>query len=265
MFIYIMSDSNDDSPDFLFISRFCARRVYDKMNGVFKVVFCFPMFIIFITEMIVVTAIIMYVLFPIALVVGSLYDLLCFLFRCCFDPPAPSSAENAQQQQSTHQLSVPMGSDDIPSTIATHTRATLGRILKPVEDEYALTTPHTDISPTPHACLDTEEAVPVKSINEESDTECHTCALEEQQTYNQPPIVLYADFGDNEVLAIEELACTICLIEYQHGDEIQRNGFSDMSNSCDHIFHPECITAWIRTSYISPCCRRPFLVPIPPA
>jgi hypothetical protein len=192
--------------------------------------------------------------------------LAAILYGWCIDPPAPSSLENAQQQQSTHQLSVPMGSDDVPSSIDAHTRVTLGRILKPVEDEYSLTSPDTDISPAPYTtCVDTDKIVPVKPINEESDTECHNCALEEQQTYNQSPIVLYADFGDNEVLAIEELACTICLIEYQHGDEIQRNGFSDMSNSCDHIFHPECITAWIRTSYISPCCRRPFLVPIPPA
>jgi hypothetical protein len=145
-------------------------------------------------------------------------------------------------------------------------RVTQGRILKPVEDEYSLTSTDTDISPTPHTCLDTDEAVPAKPINEESDTECHNCALEEQQTYNQSPIVLSADFGDNIVLAIEELACTICLIEYQHGDEIQRNGFSDMSKSCDHIFHPECITTWIRTScnWECPCCRRPFLVPTPP-
>jgi hypothetical protein len=181
-------------------------------------------------------------------------------------PPAPSSLENAQQQQLTHQFSASMGSDDVRTTINMHARITLGRILKPVEDKYSLTSTDTDNSPAPHACLDTDEAVPVKSINEESDTECHNCALEEQQTYTQPPIVLSADFGDNEVLAIEELACTICLIEYQHGDEIQRNGFLDMSKSCDHIFHPECITAWIRTSCNAkcPCCRRPFLVPTPP-
>jgi Ring finger domain len=182
--------------------------------------------------------------------------------------PAPISLENAQQQQPTHQLSVsaPMGSDDVRTTIDMHARTTLGRILKPVEDEYSLPTPDTDISPTPYSCLDTDEAVPVKPINEESDTDCHNCALEEQQTYTQSPIVLSADFGDNEVLAIEELACTICLIEYQHGDEIQRNGFSDMSKSCDHIFHPECIATWIRTSCNAecPCCRRPFLVPTPP-
>jgi Ring finger domain len=264
-----MSDGNDDCSDYLYISRFCARRVFDKMNGVFKVVFFFPLCIIITCEFLLYPAIFTLLLIPMVLV-GSLWltlcALVCFLFRCCFDPPAPISQENAQQQQSTHQLSVPMGSDDVRTTIDTHTRATLGRILKPVEDEYSLPTPDTDISPTLHACLDTDETVPVKSMNEESDTDCHHCALEEQQTYTQPPIVLSADFGDNEVLAIEELACTICLIEYQHGDEIQRNGFSDMSKSCDHIFHPECITIWIRSSYNAkcPCCRRPFLVPTPP-
>jgi hypothetical protein len=209
----------------------------------------------------------MYGIVPILVVIALLHALVCFLFRCCFDPPAvPSSVENEHQQQSTHQISVPMGSDDVTSTIDTHTRATLGRILKPVEEEYSLTSTDTDISTTPHTCLDTDEAVPVKPIKNDSESECHNCALEEQQTYNQSPIVLSADFGDNEVLASDELACTISLIEYQHGDEIQRNGFSDMSKSCDHIFHPECITTWIRTSCNAecPCCRRPFLVPTPP-
>jgi hypothetical protein len=263
-----MSDSNDDSPNLFFIGAFCQRRVFDKMNGFFKVVFCFPLCIIYISEMLVYSVMfgIVPILVPILVVIALLYALLCFLFRSCFDPPAPSSVENVQQQQSTHQLSVPMGSDDVPSTIDTHTRATLGRILKPVEDEYSLTSTDTDISPTPHTCLDTDEAVPVKPIKNDSESECHNCALEEQQTYNKSPVVLSADFGDNEVLASDDLACTICLIEYQHGDEIQRNGFSGMSKSCDHIFHPECITTWIRTSCNAecPCCRRPFLVPAPP-
>jgi E3 ubiquitin-protein ligase DOA10 len=80
----------------------------------------------------------------------------------------------------------------------------------------------------------------------------------EQQRVN----FLSVDFGDNEVFAIEENSCTICLIEYQHGDEVQRNAFNEESKVCDHIFHPECITEWIEQSNNSecPCCRSPFAV-----
>lgn len=75
--------------------------------------------------------------------------------------------------------------------------------------------------------------------------------------------VLSADFGDNEILAVEESACAICLVEYQHGEEIQRNGFFNASReggTCDHVFHPDCISTWIKSSGKAecPCCRRPF-------
>lgn len=79
---------------------------------------------------------------------------------------------------------------------------------------------------------------------------------------NSQSKVLSAYFGDNEVIAIEENSCTICLVEYQHGDEVQRNAFNEESKVCDHIFHPECIAEWIEQSKNSecPCCRSPFAV-----
>lgn len=93
--------------------------------------------------------------------------------------------------------------------------------------------------------------------------------------------LLSADFGDNNVHAIEETSCSICLINYQHGDRIQRNAFdgygdsvnssnnntsnknSNVKNRCDHVFHPECITNWIKTNTGDgecPICRRPFIL-----
>jgi hypothetical protein len=92
--------------------------------------------------------------------------------------------------------------------------------------------------------------------------------------------ILSADFGDNNVHPIEETSCSICLINYQHGDRIQRNAFdgydesdssgtsrnnkdSDVKKRCDHVFHPECISSWIKTNTGDgecPICRRPFIL-----
>ena len=93
---------------------------------------------------------------------------------------------------------------------------------------------------------------------------------------NKASIILSADFGDNNVHPMEETSCSICLIKYQHGDRIQRNAFdgygdsdasnnhsSDLKNRCDHVFHPECITSWIKTNTGDgecPICRRPFIL-----
>jgi Anaphase-promoting complex subunit 11 RING-H2 finger len=88
--------------------------------------------------------------------------------------------------------------------------------------------------------------------------------------------VLTADFGDGNVHPIDDVACTICLVNYQHGDRIQRNAFECYTTSvdtdviearCDHVFHPECITNWVKTSTNSngecPICRRVFVI-LPP-
>ena len=87
--------------------------------------------------------------------------------------------------------------------------------------------------------------------------------------------ILSADFGDDNVHPIEETSCSICLVNYKHGDRIQRNAFAcyddcDSANNrnndkdrCDHVFHPECITSWVKTNTGDgecPICRRPFIL-----
>ena len=102
---------------------------------------------------------------------------------------------------------------------------------------------------------------------------------------------LSVDFGDFEILPLDESSCPICLLEYEHGDIVQRNvsnGYFYNSssrrshltsstaaatnhqssslvvdmNQCDHIFHKDCITKWIQQSNINshecPICRRVF-------
>ena len=85
--------------------------------------------------------------------------------------------------------------------------------------------------------------------------------------------ILSADFGDDNVHPIEETSCSICLVNYQHGDRIQRNAFAcfddgnknsnNNKDRCDHVFHPECISSWVKTNTGDgecPICRRPFIL-----
>jgi Ring finger domain len=125
-------------------------------------------------------------------------------------------------------------------------RSSLGRILKPVDDEEAQAS-----LPVSPSCTDASES--------------HSLPLEKpasSHVLNASKTVLSADFGDNEILAVDETACTICLVDFEHGEEIQRNTIYDISGgtTCDHIFHPQCISSWIRKSGKEecPCCRRLF-------
>jgi len=45
-----------------------------------------------------------------------------------------------------------------------------------------------------------------------------------------------------------ENKCTICLCEYQRGDNVT-------ALPCIHKFHVDCINLWIRTSRTCPICR----------
>lgn len=77
-----------------------------------------------------------------------------------------------------------------------------------------------------------------------------------------PTSILSADFGDDDVLPIEEKSCVICQADYRHGDEILRNA---AVATCNHVFHTECIKSWIEGSRKSdcPCCRSPFALTLP--
>lgn len=83
---------------------------------------------------------------------------------------------------------------------------------------------------------------------------------------------LSADFGDDDVVPIEESSCVICCVDYRHGDEIVRNANGSNGRhvvistvSCNHVFHTKCITSWVESSRKSdcPCCRSPFALAAP--
>jgi len=64
-------------------------------------------------------------------------------------------------------------------------------------------------------------------------------------------ILRIADFGENnELLAVDDEACVICLVDYRHGDSVMR------SSACEHVFHRKCIGYWLETgNQACPCCR----------
>jgi Ring finger domain len=49
--------------------------------------------------------------------------------------------------------------------------------------------------------------------------------------------------------------CSICLTEYNDGDEICWSH----NDKCNHFFHKACIQTWLLTHEECPCCRRDFL------
>lgn len=56
----------------------------------------------------------------------------------------------------------------------------------------------------------------------------------------------------NEEKVWIENQCVVCFNEFENGDEI---GWSE---SCDHIFHRDCIYAWLLKHPECRCCRRNF-------
>lgn len=122
-------------------------------------------------------------------------------------------------------------------------RPSIGRILMPVDDEKTGTN------------------VESRQINSSNSSSSAISEAEQKGLRHQ--LILSADFGDSEILAVEESACAICLVDYHHGEKIQRNGFQNVAEggaTCDHIFHPNCISTWIKSSGDAkcPCCRRSF-------
>ena len=104
-------------------------------------------------------------------------------------------------------------------------------------------------------------------------TNTHTSTTTASQSLSSPgssTTILSADFGDGDVLPIEETSCVICCEDYRHRDEIVRNANAGRTNNdrishiaaatCNHVFHTKCITSWIQSSGKSdcPCCRCPF-------
>ena len=87
-------------------------------------------------------------------------------------------------------------------------------------------------------------------------------------------VQLSIDFGDFDIHPLNDVSCPICLMDYEHGDTIQRNASKDddcnygrtkmvqsvVNDRCDHMFHRHCISTWIESNSKAECpiCRRFF-------
>ena len=166
----------------------------------------------------------------IGLVILRLIFHLYILYVNCFDPtfqsPQTISSSVSHTITSNHGATsiIPIGSND-KTTTGIQNRQSQGHILKM------------------------------------KDIEGHMDASNETEKTSQDDTSIYAVFGIGDKIILNDTVCPICLNEYEDGDTIQRN-VSKCGNSsiCEHIFHEQCIHAWIQEThhYSCPCCRCPF-------
>jgi Ring finger domain len=71
-----------------------------------------------------------------------------------------------------------------------------------------------------------------------------------------------AIFGENESMELMDSSCSICLVDYEDCEIVQRNYISGKAYTpCGHFFHKGCIEGWLDTGRREcPCCRSPFVV-----
>ncbi|KAH7859769.1 hypothetical protein Vadar_005262 [Vaccinium darrowii] len=63
------------------------------------------------------------------------------------------------------------------------------------------------------------------------------------------PIFLYSDVKDLKIGKGGELECAVCIAEFENDDTLR------LLPKCDHVFHPECIDAWLASHSTCPLCR----------
>ncbi|KAI4347527.1 hypothetical protein L6164_008336 [Bauhinia variegata] len=62
------------------------------------------------------------------------------------------------------------------------------------------------------------------------------------------PILVYSTIKDLKI-GIEGLECAVCLSEFKDSDTLR------LLPKCSHVFHPDCIDAWLASHVTCPVCR----------
>lgn len=62
------------------------------------------------------------------------------------------------------------------------------------------------------------------------------------------PILVYSTIKDLRI-GVESLECAVCLSEFKDYETLR------LIPKCDHVFHPECIDAWLAAHVTCPLCR----------
>ncbi|KAI8536341.1 hypothetical protein RHMOL_Rhmol10G0249600 [Rhododendron molle] len=63
------------------------------------------------------------------------------------------------------------------------------------------------------------------------------------------PIFRYSDVKDLKIGKGGSLECAVCVAEFENDDTLR------LLPKCDHVFHPECIDAWLASHSTCPVCR----------
>lgn len=74
-----------------------------------------------------------------------------------------------------------------------------------------------------------------------------------QQSRNSIVVFIATAIGADQ--EDERNTCTICLCEYEEGEEIA----SSPNSKCTHTYHKECIVEWLMKHDNCPCCRVDYL------
>ncbi|OIT39555.1 PREDICTED: E3 ubiquitin-protein ligase ATL31-like [Nicotiana attenuata] len=70
------------------------------------------------------------------------------------------------------------------------------------------------------------------------------------------PTFAYAEVKDHHI-GKDGLECAVCLNEFEDDEKLR------LIPKCDHVFHPECIGAWLKSHVTCPVCRADLTTPQP--
>ncbi|KAE8660229.1 E3 ubiquitin-protein ligase ATL31 [Hibiscus syriacus] len=62
------------------------------------------------------------------------------------------------------------------------------------------------------------------------------------------PIMVYSEVKDHKI-GKDALECAVCLNEFEDDETLR------LIPKCDHVFHPDCIDAWLASHTTCPVCR----------
>jgi type II secretory pathway pseudopilin PulG len=176
--------------------------------------------------------------------------------------------QRQQQQQGQEQPVAPIEINSSISSIFSYYRSCEGYVLESTMHPH-IESRHVD-----------DEESEVFSENPDPDVPSDILSTNGLSSHPQAALAttvsLTVDFGDFEVYPLNEMSCPICLVDYVHGETIQRNAIrgsdcnhsctnpkqSVVNNQCDHMFHTHCIATWIESNMKMECpiCRRLFVM-----
>lgn len=105
-------------------------------------------------------------------------------------------------------------------------------------------------------CSDTSSSATVRAIGASLRGRAAPRGLS-QEILESFPTFGYAEVKDKKI-GKGALECAVCLNEFEDDDTCR------LIPKCDHVFHPECIDAWLESHVTCPVCRANLTEPVEP-